>query len=467
MTTGAIQLANDGLDAVRRAAGAVADPDSLTPGDADRLLRNFDQIERTAAAVKALLARRVTSSDVWKREGRGTPGDYLASVTGTTIGAARGVISTSEALAALPATRDALLAGELSAPQAQLVADAAKANPAAEADLLASARRGRSHKELKDDALRAKAAADADLEATHARIHEERRCATSTDAEGAWNLHAHATPADGAIVTNELDILSDEIFEENRKLGRHVDPAAYRQDALKRMAERSQELRRIEGGASVAPTEPGKKGKRAKQPPPKHLVLIHVDAAALRRGSIEAGERCEIPGVGPLPLKTVLEIVPHAALKLIISNGVDVLNVTSLTRRRTQAMDYALLWTNPICSVEGCTRTRLEFDHIYGKEYAKTRHTKLVELAGKCAHHHRLHTVGDWELEPGVGKRPIRPPDHPDHPRNKIAEPPPLPPPPRVGSRPAPGQDPHEHARQIALQLAADLQAQIDAEDVA
>ncbi|MET0901658.1 MAG: hypothetical protein ABWZ52_00325 [Acidimicrobiales bacterium] len=53
-------------------------------------------------------------------------------------------------------------------------------------------------------------------------------------------------------------------------------------------------------------------------------------------------------------------LLDDAVLKLIITKGVDVLNVTSLTRRRTQAMHYASLWTSPTCVVEGCSRpTRL------------------------------------------------------------------------------------------------------------
>ena len=49
------------------------------------------------------------------------------------------VVATSKALAALPATRAALVSGRLSRTQAGLVADAAAESPASEADLLATA----------------------------------------------------------------------------------------------------------------------------------------------------------------------------------------------------------------------------------------------------------------------------------------------------------------------------------------
>ena len=67
------------------------------------------------------------------------------------------------------------------------MADAAKANPSAERDLLMKAKTS-NQRELREEAQRVKAAADRDAEATHARIHRERRLSTFTDGEGALNL---------------------------------------------------------------------------------------------------------------------------------------------------------------------------------------------------------------------------------------------------------------------------------------
>ncbi len=60
-----------------------------------------------------------------------------------------------------------------------------------------------------------------------------------------------------------------------------------------------------------------------------------VDAAALRRGAVESGETCEIRGVGPVPVSTVRELLPEAAIAIVIKDGVDVQNVTHLKRRTT------------------------------------------------------------------------------------------------------------------------------------
>src|SRR3546814_13728797 len=81
-------------------------------------------------------------------------------------------------------------------------------------------------------------------------------------------------------------------------------------------------------------------------------------------------------------------------------------------------MRYALLWTSPPCTVEGCTRTTVEHDHRYGAEYQHTRHTRLDELDRLCNPHHDLHPHHRWALVPGTGKRPMVPPDAPRHPAN-------------------------------------------------
>ena len=111
----------------------------------------------------------------------------------------------------------------------------------------------------------------------------------------------------------------------------------------------------------------------------------------------------------------------------------------------TQAMQYARLWTSPMCTVEGCTKTRIEHDHRWGAEYKDTRHTRLDELDALCHHHHTLHTIDGWALVAGSGKRAMVSPDDPRHPANA---------PPTVGtSTPAASADraPPDNAEQAEL----------------
>jgi len=110
----------------------------------------------------------------------------------------------------------------------------------------------------------------------------------------------------------------------------------------------------------------------------------------------------------------------------VITDGVDVLNVTHLGRGPTAAQRAALMWTNPTCSVEGCNRRRIEHDHQI--PWADTHHTRLDELDPLCEFHHDLKTRLHWALVPGKGKRAFVPPDDPRHPTGQAAGTGPAPP---------------------------------------
>lgn len=391
-------------------AGAI-DPDGIPASEAVRLYERLDRAGRAVAAAKVLLARRVEDSREWKRLGYRSAAEHLAATSGASLGAARSELETSNALPGLASTKDALVNGTLSATQAAVVAGAAKVNPEAEAALIGRAATA-NLQELREEAGRAKAAADPDPLATRDRIHRERRAGTHTDREGAFNLHARGTVDEGASIAAELQRLTDEIFRQRGKAGTVECRDAYQFDALVEMARRSS------GTSSAAAAGPG----AARQPRPQHLALLRLDVAALWRGHVQGDELCEITGVGPIPVPVARRLLGDAVLKLILTRGVAVANVTSLTRVPTQAMRYALLWTSPTCSVEGCSRTIVEYDHVHGAEYATTSHTRLAELEPKCPGHHDLHTLHGWERIRGPGKQPMVPPDHPLHPAN--ADPP-------------------------------------------
>jgi hypothetical protein len=231
------------------------------------------------------------------------------------------------------------------------------------------------------------------------------------------HLHGLGTVEDGAEVLAEIDRLAEEIFHERRAAGVRERRDTYAWDALVRMARRSRDLT---GGSP-----PGN---------PRSVGLLRVDVEALRRGQVSGEELCEISGVGPVPVRVARELLGEATLKLVVTRGIDVANVTSLGRGPTAAMRAALAWTSPTCVVEGCSRTIVEHDHVWGAEFATTRHTRLDELERVCPPHHDLHTHHGWALVAGTGKRPMVPPDDPRHPAHAARpagpDPPERPPPP-------------------------------------
>ena len=119
--------------------------------------------------------------------------------------------------------------------------------------------------------------------------------------------------------------------------------------------------------------------------------------------------------VGPVPVAHAVDLLGEATWRLLVTRGVDVLNVTTLSRKATTAMLAALAWQHPTCAVQGCGRTLVEIDHR--ADWAATHRTRLDELDPLCDPHHDLKTHQGWALVAGTGPRPFVPPDHPHHPR--------------------------------------------------
>jgi hypothetical protein len=189
------------VEVAETAIGQVAaglDPDAIPASEATRLYEGLERIVRTATAARILLARRVDDSMEWKRKGFRSAAEYLASKSGTSLGAAKTDLETSNALRELDERRRQMLDGSLSPDQGGVIAGAAKHNCAAERNLIKTAKKA-NLQELREEAAKAKAAADPSPEATHARLHRERRATAFTDAEGARNLRLHG-PVDSASV---------------------------------------------------------------------------------------------------------------------------------------------------------------------------------------------------------------------------------------------------------------------------
>jgi hypothetical protein len=203
----------------------------------------------------------------------------------------------------------------------------------------------------------------------------------------------------------------DELFNAAQAAGRNEPREAYAFDAFREIVRRA-------NGTILDPDLTIENRTPGKRPPATHQGIIRVDLSALRRGTVEGDEFCEIKGAGPIPVRTARELLGDAILQLVITNGVDVLNVTHLGRAPTVAQQAALWWASPQCTALGCNRTRyLENDH--NPQWTKTKHTRLDELEPLRTHHHDLKTNNHWALIPGTSRRPIVAPTDPRHPKNR------------------------------------------------
>lgn len=417
------------LRAVRaqlRGLARTLDPDRLTVEDAARAIGELAAIERSAAGMRLLLARRVDNASLFGQSGDRSAAEWLAKQTGQSTRDAQDELACSRRLKELPGAQDAVRNGELSPDQAKAVADGAAADPDAEDDLLDTARRG-SLGELERKAKARKAAALGDDEARRRAAHKKRGFAMGTNAQGeGWGRFNG--PADFVVrLKARLKPWLDAEFARARDEGRPERPDAYAYDALRQMlgladddaarpavAHRDAPTDPLGPGADDDPNRPG----TGEDPPPPApagrgtdvRLILRVDVTAIRRGHTQAGELCDVAGLGPIPLADLRRFLPQAAIDIVVTNGVDAFNVTHLGRRTTARQQTVLDLLNIGCTRLGCNATEhLQVDHRI--DWAHIHVTELANLDWLCPHDHRLKTHHGWQLEPGTGTRRLLPPD--------------------------------------------------------
>ncbi len=372
------------------------EPDLITSAQAAELFGLFAELTRLASAGQVLLGPRAAESDAWKIEGHRSPASWVAKETGIGLGEAIATLETAERLRSLPATTEALRSGTLSAPQVREIAAAAVQRPSAEVELIEAAATG-TLKGLKDLSRRVRAvagSAQAENERYEA-VRKGRFFRHWSDPDGAFRGEFKLTPDDGIRMLGALEMRANELFDEARRAEIREPSAAYRADALVDLV-----------------TRPSGGGTRKSGAPA--VVHLRVDARALRRGYVEDGEVCEIPGVGPVPVATARGLLPEAFVKILVSDGVDVLSVSHVGRAVSAHVRSAIEERDPICVVPGCdVATGLEIDH-WQVDFGDEGPTELANLARLCHFHHQLKTYRGFTLGGGPGKWEWEhPPDFP------------------------------------------------------
>jgi len=373
--------------------GAVRDLEPATlSGDAARqVVELAARGERLFGALKSLAARRVSESNAWRVQGERTAAHWLARNTGTSVGQAVTTLETAARLHELPALDAAYRAGTLSPTQANEIASAAAADPAAERELLdAAAKDGAAG--LRERCRRVKAAATSDDAARHEAIRRTRSLRHWTDPDGAFRIDGRLLPEDGAEILAGLEPFRARIFGAARAAGRREPYAAYLADALVAMAR-------------AAPT-----GSGTARSLPRASVHVRVDHTAFRRGHVEPGETCEIAGIGPIPVASARALAADAVISAIVCDGVDVKAVAHLGRSIPAHVRTALIARDLVCVVPGChTRDGLEIDHIVA--FADGGVTGLSNLCRMCRWHHSLKTHQGYRLTGGPGDWGWEPPE--------------------------------------------------------
>lgn len=377
--------------------GVVADvdPDRVTGEQAARILERLVKLDRAVAAGKLEFARRAAQCMAWRQEGHRSAADWLAQKTKTSIGEAISTLETARCLPELPATKEALRQGSISVQQVREIAVAATAEPSTEAGLIEAA----GYLSLKGLQYRARLVKMNNLDRAErvADINKGRSMRHWLDHEGAFHLHARLTPDAGAAVISAVRSRAMFVVDEARQAKVPAEPsAAYEADALVALV--VGDLRRD--------TFQGQVGGRRRHPD----LIYHVSLEALRRGRLDGGELCEVPGVGPVPLAAVQNVLGDATARLVISDGVDVTTVCHLGRTVPSYLETALEARDRTCVVPGCdVSLSLEIDH-WKVPFARGGPAALWNLVRLCRFHHQMKTYEGYELRGGPGNWEWLPP---------------------------------------------------------
>jgi hypothetical protein len=196
-------------------------------------------------------------------------------------------------------------------------------------------------------------------------------------------------PEAGARFSSAWNSHIDRIFREARRTGLREPRAAYAADAL----------------VSLATEGPCK---------PVEAKLI-ADTAPVVRGHTEPGERCEIEGIGPVPVATARMLLNDASVTVMLRDGDDITAVSTPKRTIPTKLRRALESRYPTCGVRACANDRfLQIDHVV--PVAEGGETNIHNTWRICPHHHFLKTHRGWKVVGEPGNWDLVPPDGADPP---------------------------------------------------
>jgi hypothetical protein len=387
------------LRSIRCLVGAV-EPSALGPADARRLLELATALERLGGGLKLAVTPKALQGAPWGEEGYHSEAAWLASQLRSSVPQAVTVKQHAASLERLPATARAALRGSLSSTEVAAIAGAADTevgpDPHLEENLLEAASTMEVHELLRYARAQARVARDNDP-GQREHMSARRYLNFWSDAEGMVRLSGALLPEDGMEVVGAVRSMAEHLASEARRAGEQTPPAqALWADALVAL---------VRGDMRRATFL----GPQAELAPRAKLVLL-VNLESLRRGAMDDDECCEVPGVGPVPLKVAESLLGDALLTMVIRDGVDVRTVVHQGRLVPAHVRSALEVRDRCCVVPGCrVELGLEIDH-WQVPFAQGGPSALWNLCRLCKLHHRMKTYDGYVLSGGPDKWEWQPP---------------------------------------------------------
>jgi len=331
--------------------------------EAVRLLRAYARVERLAGFGKAALSARLDDPAV------------LSRVTGTSMGHARETIETGKRLAQEPRLADAVRHAEVSLDQAEEIARTVSVAPGSIDELLTLARTQAFHV-LKDRARAIRLDAMAGDELAD-RQHQARMVRHRITEIGMIRIEADLEPHVGTPIVNRLESQARRLARSARRDGAPDEPFE------RHLADALPALLAGNGGPSGR-TE----------------LVVLVSHEVTQRGwhDVRDGEKCSIPGVGPIPPRTARKIAQDAFLSGLFYDGTDLRHLKRWTRAIPTPVRTALNlgdppdFNGPVC-VDCGNRLRLEWDHQ--QPHVAGGAASTSNLKPRCAPCHDKKTSAD------------------------------------------------------------------------
>lgn len=347
----------------------------VSVGDCALLADELAATEKACAAARLLAAQRAAAGGLHRDKGFADAVSWVARQGGTTSSQARRALETVAGLERCHATRQALLAGEVSIAQAHEITSAEAEFPGQEAALLVAAKDADLSK-LRDH-VRTRRVARTSREELHHIQHQARRFRHWRDGIGMVCFEGALPPETGVPLVNRID----ELARRRRR--------AHRQEAG-----RPESFESCAADALASLTDPSDSGASRRR---AELVIV-CDLFAYRRGHVHAGEACHIVDGGPVPVSVAREIASDAFMKAVLHDGTQIHTVKHFGRHLPAELKTALD-LGPVPSFTGrqCAdcgrRYGLEYDHI--DPVANHGPTSYDNVEARCFADHQAKTDRD------------------------------------------------------------------------
>jgi len=336
-------------------ANADLEPELLSAASARSLLAAYSRAERLASFGVAALTRKIDDCN------------QVATVTGTSIGKAKAVVTTGKVLRQSAELNTALQSGSISFDQAAEIAAAEQSAPGTAEELVRVARNESFHvlkdkaRSVKLDAERHRGLAERQRAARYARSHR--------DELGMVDIHLKFEPHIGTPIVARAEAEAQRRVRQAKKKG---EPEPFERCLADAFAT-------LLAGAGRGPSRR-----------PELVVLVDYSVASRGWKDVKAGEVCKIPGVGPIDPQAAKNIAHDAFVSAVIYDGKDLRQLKRWSRNIPVEVAVALELGEPpqfdgVTCVDCGNRFRTEFDHVVPRSArGPTSHPNLKPRCWSC-----------------------------------------------------------------------------------